>query len=115
MAYAGSQQLEKRLTRIEAKRRSISRGAVYSVNQDGLIISRPRRRGRRVPVRGLFFAVAALIIFKAGLYANLGAGTYVARIDELASGTVIERAGAWVMAADPMTVWVATEVKLMLR
>lgn len=114
MAYEGSQQLEKRLTRIEVKRRSIAKGAVYSVNQDGLIISRPRRTGLRFPMRGLFFAIAALIMFKVGVLAALGAATYADRIDLLNEGTVLERAGAWVMAADPATMWMATQVKLFL-
>jgi hypothetical protein len=114
MAYAGSQHLDKRLTRIEAKRRAISKGAVYSVNQDGLIISRPRRRGLRFPLQGLFFAIAGLMMFKVGLVVVLGTATFAARVESLAEGTVFERAGAWVMTADPATLWVATQMKLLL-
>lgn len=114
MAYAGSQLLDKRLTRIEAKRRSISKGAVYSVNHDGLIISRPRRRGLRFPLQGVFFAIVGLMMFKVGLILALGQGTYAARINILAEGTVFERAGAWVMTADPATLWVAAQINLFL-
>jgi hypothetical protein len=114
MAYAGTQQHTKRLTRIEAKRRAISKGAVYSVNQDGLIIARPRRRGMQLPLRGVFFAFASVILFKVVLLASLGAGTYNSRVAELASGSVFERAGAWAMTADPLTLWTATQVKLLL-
>jgi hypothetical protein len=114
MAYTGSQQLEKRLTRIEVQRRSIAKGAVYSVNQDGLIISRPRRTGLRFPLRGLFFAIAGLLMFKVGVMVALGAATYADRIGTLNDGTVFERAGAWVMTADPATLWMATQVKLFL-
>lgn len=115
MAYAGSQQLEKRLTRIEAKRKALSRGVIYSVNQDGLIIARPRRRGLRRPFHLLFMALAAVIGFKAVLYASLGAVTYNDRIAELAEGSIVERAGAWVMTADQLTVWLATEGQLLLN
>jgi hypothetical protein len=114
MAYAGSQQLEKRVTRIEARRRALSHGVVYSVNQDGLIIARPRRRGMRRPLHLAFFALAGVIAFKAVLYATLGSATYTNRVSELASGTVIEQAGAWVMAADPFTVWIALQGKMLL-
>lgn len=114
MAYTGSQQFDKRLTRIEAKRRSISKGAVYSVNHDGLIISRPRRRGLRFPLRGLFFAIAGLMMFKVGLVVALGTATYATRVGTLADGTVFERFGAWVMAADPSTLWMAMQIKLLL-
>lgn len=114
MAYAGTQQHAKRLTRIEAKRRAISRGAVYSVNHDGLIIARPRRRGMRFPLRGLFFAIASLLMFKVALLSSLGASIYSDRVAELAEGSAFERAGAWVMAADPLTSWAAIQVKLFL-
>lgn len=113
MAYFGSQQLEKRLTQIEVKRRAISKGAVYSVNHDGLIISRPRRRGFRFPLRGLFFAIAGLLMFKIGLVASQGAATYAARIEELAEGTAFARICAWVMTVDPATLWVATQIKML--
>jgi hypothetical protein len=114
MAYSGTQQFDERLTRVEAKRRSISKGAVYSVNHDGLIISRPRRRGLRFPLRGLFVAIVGLMMFKIGLVVALGAATYTSRVGALADGTAFERAGAWVMAADPSTLWVATQIKLFL-
>ncbi|MBU2934856.1 MULTISPECIES: hypothetical protein [Pacificibacter] len=114
MAYSGSQQLEKRLTRIDAKRRSIAKGAVYSVNQDGLIIARPRRTGLRFPLRGVFFAIAGLLMFKVGVLVALGTATYADRIGAWNDGTMLERAGAWVMTADPATQWVAMQVKLLL-
>lgn len=114
MASAGSQQLDKRLTRIEARRRALSQGAVYSVNQDGLIIARPRRRGSRRPVHLLLVALFGMIVFKAVLFATLGAGTYTGRIEALSQGTAIERAGAWIMHADALTVWLAVQGKMFL-
>lgn len=114
MAYAGSQQLNKRLTRIEARRRALSKGVIYSVNQDGLIIARPRRRGLRRPIHLLVVALVGVMLFKVVLYATLGASTYVARVAELAEGTMIERAGAWVMHADDLTIWLALQGKMLL-
>ncbi|PZX11471.1 hypothetical protein [Celeribacter halophilus] len=114
MAQAGSQQLNKRLTRIEARRRALRRGVIYSVNHDGLIIARPRRRGLRRPIHLVFVALAGIILFKAVLYATLGSSTYVARVEDLAAGTAIERAGAWVMQADQLTIWLALQGKMLL-
>lgn len=114
MAYSGSQQFKNRSSRVDATRREISKGANYSVNQDGLIISRPRRSGLRFPLRGLFFAIAGLMMFKAGVVATLGIATYTSRIEALGEGTIFERAGAWVMTADPATLWMALQIKLLL-
>ncbi|WP_417248240.1 hypothetical protein [Celeribacter sp.] len=115
MAYAGSHKFEERLTRIEAKRRKIAKGAIYSVNHDGLIIARPRRRSVRFPVRILFLAIACVFLFKATVLATIGAGNYNARVATLAEGTSAEKAAAWVMSADSATVWLATQLKLVLR
>ena len=114
MAYAGTQNLEKRLTRIEAQRRALSRGAVYSVNHDGLIIARPRRRGMRRPLSVVFCILAGIMAFKAMMYALIGPATYADRVADLQSGTVIEKAGAWLMAADPATVWLAMQINMAL-
>lgn len=114
MAYAGSQQLEKRLTRIEARRRALKHGVVYSVNQDGLIIARPRRRGMRRPLYLVFVALAGVMAFKAVLYAGLGAASYGQRVTELSQGTMVERAAAWIMQADQFTVWLALQGKMLL-
>jgi hypothetical protein len=54
------------------------------------------------------------MMFKIGLVVALGAATYATRVGTLADGTAFERAGAWVMAADPSTLWVATQIKLFL-
>ncbi|RPE67102.1 hypothetical protein EDD53_1506 [Pacificibacter maritimus] len=111
MAYLGAQQLEKRLTRIDVKRRAMAKGAIFSVNHDGLIIARPRRRGPRFPVKGMFLSLLGLMIFKVGLVIVLGASTYGQHVQELAEGSPVERAGAWVMEAGPATLWAAKQVK----
>jgi hypothetical protein len=111
MAYAGSQQLEKRLTRIDAKRRAAAKGVVYSVNHDGLIISRPRRTGLRFPLKGILLSVLGFMMFKVGLVVALGAADYSGYVQKLADGTVTERVGALVMEAGPTTLWTATQVK----
>lgn len=114
MVHSGSQQLKKRLNRIEAHRRALSHGAIYHVNHDGLIVARPRRRGVRRPLHLVFFALAGVILFKAVLFALLGSTSYTDRVSELASGTGVEKAAAWIMAADQITVWLAFQGRLLL-
>ncbi|MCA0044018.1 hypothetical protein [Celeribacter litoreus] len=109
MAYAGSEQLEKRLDRIEAQRDAIKRGTVYSVDHDGTIVARARRRSFRRPLHILVMAIAGLMLFKVVVFAALGPGTYNARVAELQEGSSVERVGAWVMEAGDITVFIATE------
>ncbi len=110
MAYANPT-FNKRLTRLGRKhRRIIDAGAIHSVNHDGLIIARPRRRGLRLPIKGMFLIVAALIGFKVFLLTSLGEIAYAERHDLLAQGTMPERAGAYVMQLDRVTVWIAQEL-----
>ncbi|MEN8887838.1 MAG: hypothetical protein ABF243_03100 [Celeribacter marinus] len=114
MVYAGAKSFEKRLTRIEVQRRKLEHGAVYSVNQDGLIIARPRRHASRNPLRLVFLSLLGVLLFKALVFASLGAVSYNARVATLKEGTLVERAGAWAMTADPATIWVARHSKLLL-
>ncbi|WP_417241695.1 hypothetical protein [Celeribacter sp.] len=113
MAYVGTRSFEKRLTKVEVQRRKLDRGAVYSVNQDGLILARPRRHASRSPLRLVFFTLLGVLLFKALVLASLGTVSYNARVATLQDGTVVERIGAWIMTADPSTVWVAKQGKLL--
>lgn len=67
---------------------------------------RPLPRG--VPLlRGVAFVLATLVGLKATLMHGLPAEVYQSRLAELKQGTVIERVGAFVMAPDPATRWIA--------
>ena len=106
-ASAGDQGFEKRVARIRRRHSKLGRGYLMSVNHDGLVIARRRRRGLRFPVAGVTMAAAAVIGFKAFAFAYLGAGTYNDRIALLAEGTVTERIAAYAMQADPLTTAIA--------
>ena len=95
---------DKRLGRMDRKRRKMARnGVVHSINHDGLIVARARRRAPRFPLKGLFLVFMAVMFFKAFLLASLGERVYDQRVTLLAEGSHIEQAGAWVMQADPLT------------
>lgn len=111
MAAKSAHNFTDRVTRIEVQRRKLARGAVYSVNQDGLIIARPRRHAPRNPLGLVFFSFASVLVFKAVVLAAVGPITYAERVSLLSEGNAVEQFGGWVMQADPATQWLAFEGK----
>ncbi len=107
---------EKRLRAITRRHDRMNRaGVVHSVNHDGLIIAKPRRRALRFPLRGLLLLIAVGFAFKGYLLADLGPATYNDRVGVLQAGTIVEQGGAWLMQADPVTVWSADMINTYLR
>lgn len=101
------QQFSQRMSRITQRHSRLSRGYVTTVAEDGLVVAKPKARGRKATLRGVAIMVAVIFVFKAALYANLGPVEYNARVDGLAEGSLVEQGGAFVMTADPLTVWVS--------
>ena len=58
----------------------------------------------RFPLKGALIVVALLVAFKALLFAQLGAGGYALKVDELRGGSIVEQAGAYIMQEEPVTV-----------
>lgn len=98
---------EKRLRTIVRDHQRLNVGAVHTVRHDGLIVARPRVYNPKFPLRGLILLVASAVLFKAYIYASLGVATYTDRVERLGEGTFIEKAGAWIMQADALTIAVA--------
>jgi len=78
-------------------------GVVHRVGPDGLIRSRPRLIRPAFPLRGALLIVALFMAFKSILFAQMGAGNYVAQVNDLRQGSFVERAGAVLMQEDPLT------------
>ena len=95
-----------RTRRFKRERKRMARGYKTVVRPDGLIVYRPKRSAFSF-VKGLLWLVAGLIAFKAILYSYLGPISFGTRVDKLAEGTLFEQAGAWVMQADPATIYIA--------
>jgi len=102
-----SMPFDRRLKRIVRNHQRMSHGVVHSVNSNGLIVARPRIYNPKFPIKGLLLTVAAMFVFKGFLFASLGAETFNARLAELAAGSTVDKAGAWVMQADTATVAIA--------
>ncbi|MGR3375252.1 hypothetical protein [Salipiger abyssi] len=101
---------DKRQREVTARHRRLAQGYVTKVNRNGTIEHKPIRRVRAsgISVRLALLAGLCFFVFKAFLLAGLGAEEYALRIGHLANGTLIERAGAWLMGADPVTTALAT-------
>ncbi len=111
MADLKQYQFAQRLRRIDAKHRKLARGRVASVSDDGLIVARPQRCIPRPPLRGLFLGLLAFLLFKGFIFAWLGEDAYGERVALLEQGTQVERFGARVMKADPVTIWIASRMR----
>lgn len=98
----------KRLRQIGRRHRRMARnGVVHSINHDGLIIARARRRTPRFPLRGVVILVLAIVLFKGFLHNELGDRVYQQRVAILTEGSWPERVGGWVMQSDAATLWVS--------
>ena len=113
MAHQGAYNLEQRVLRIEAHKSARGR-AVVATSHDELIIARSRRTANHRTLRIIMLTISFGFVFKATMYALLGAATYADRVAQLSAGTFVERACAWVMAADPATIWVAIQIKMLM-
>lgn len=107
MSDSQTQDFDDRLRRINRRNRTLSRGFVLSVSNDGLIVARPESSRLRFPWRVLLLLLVAVIGFKAALLAVIGPEEYAERLARLSNGTAAERMSAYVLHADPVTVWLA--------
>jgi hypothetical protein len=104
-----------RIRKIDRRHRRLAEGFVTSVNHDGLIIAVPKRRRVRVPFAGIALLAIGVIALKGLIHAQLGESSYQQRLASLEAGSTVEQAGAWVMQADPLTLWVSQQVRSLGR
>jgi len=112
-AYDG---FDKRLRRIGRTRARMARGYTSKVSKDGLIVFRPGREKRSgFPLKGLLLLVFGFFCFKALIIAHLGETVFTQRVSTLATGSVIEQGGAFMMQADPVSLTLAQYVRPLVQ
>ena len=111
-SFAG---FEARLKKIDRKRSRLAQGYKGTIGRDGLIVFRPARRQRGIPLRAIVLLVVGFFVFKGMVLAHTGAATYGERIDALKSGTMVEQAGAFLMQSDPVTMGIAQYLRPILK
>ena len=98
--------------RVAKVRRAHSKG--YGMEAAGTLgRSHYTRRSRSSGIRllgPLLMLVAFAFVTKAVLHTRIGAGNYEARIAELTIGSDLDRVGAALMAADPVTVFLSDQL-----
>ena len=104
----------RRLQKISKQRNKLSNGYVTVVNSDGLMVAHPRRTSLRFPWRGVAMIAVLFFVFKGLLMASLGEAEYAERAFSLQAGTPVEQVGGWVMQSDPVTLWIAEQIKSIL-
>ncbi|MEM8979698.1 MAG: hypothetical protein AAGD04_09455 [Pseudomonadota bacterium] len=108
MSYA-SEDFSKSMMQLQRKhkRRSkasgVKRGVMSSVNHDGIVVARSRRKSGESPVLGILFFVGVFMLFKAYTLASDGAEAYGERVESFREGTKMEQTIGWAMQADPVT------------
>ncbi len=105
-----------RLRRLDRKHAKAVHGYTARMRADGLIVVEPRKAVRaRFPGRAIFLFAVSILAFKALLMASLGYESYNFRVAALASGSVLEQAGAWIMTSDPLSIKIAEQLMPYLR
>ena len=111
-SFAG---FEARLKKIDRKRTRLAQGYKGTVSRDGLIVFRPTRRQRGIPLRAIVFLIVGFFVFKGMVMAHTGATIYNQRVDALQTGTLVEQAGAFAMQSDPISIGIAQKLRPFLH
>ncbi|MFN3938514.1 MAG: hypothetical protein ACK4KW_13170 [Gemmobacter sp.] len=78
--------------------------------------SYPRRRLRRIPfVAPLLVLLVFVVLLKGAIHYTLGAALYEKKIALLQAGDPVDRVGAFIMQADPASLWVSDKIARLRR
>ncbi|MEZ5911485.1 MAG: hypothetical protein R3D84_03995 [Paracoccaceae bacterium] len=72
-------------------------------------------RARNGIWRPLLLVALSVVFLKGVIHNQIGADHYNLRVAELAQGSSVDRLGAFVMKADPATLWVSAKVRDLMR
>jgi len=114
MANANHANFSARLREIDQRHQRLASGYVRLEERDGLLVPVEAVKLRRgMPLRGVSLILGMFLVFKGFLLAYLGPVTYANRVGELTGGTLVEKLGGWIMQADPVTHWIASQFSLL--
>jgi hypothetical protein len=114
MTDANHANFSARLREIDQRHKRLAAGYVRLEERNGLLVPVEGVKLRRgMPLRGISLALGMFLVFKGFLLAYLGPVTYANRVGTLDSGTIVEQMGGWIMRADPITHWIATQLNML--
>lgn len=82
-----------------------------TIDRDGYIVLRGRRPGINFPWTGLILLAAAFFGVKGATMATLGYDYYASSVGHMTPANLVERAGIWTIEPDPISRWVAVQIK----
>ncbi|PSL19981.1 hypothetical protein [Shimia abyssi] len=82
-----------------------------AVNRDGYVIVRGAGRQRSFPWMGLAMVAVAFFGIKGAMIASYGPEFYTQKVARLDGASKVEQVAAWTMRPDPMSRWVAVQIK----
>lgn len=106
---------EQRCRTVRRKHLRMAGGYVTRLDRSGVILQTPGQRARPAVGRALMLALVGALGMKALILAGMGADAYEAKRADLVHGNGVERAGALLMAVDPLTARVAQRLGPHLR
>jgi hypothetical protein len=103
-----------RISRIQAAK---SGGRAVAVTYDfAEPIPQRKPQSRRLQyIKPIFLAVLLALMVKGAIHYKVGAATYDQRVEALAAGDGVDLVGAWLMQADPATLFVSDFIREMTR
>ena len=97
----------KRQAGIRKKHERMAKGYVNKLNRNGVIEQKPDSKSGSILLRMMVLGAICVFGFKVFLLAGLGTEAYGETLSALETGSAVERAGAWVMQADPVSLQLA--------
>lgn len=115
MPDANMEDFYRRMDRINRHHRKLSRGHKIVVGKDGLIEAQPRTLSGSIPWRGILFALIVVMGAKGWMHSSIGAAAYDARVATMATGSAMSKTGAFILTADPVTLWVSGAINSLTK
>jgi len=96
-------EFHRRLSALSRKHAAMSQGYKTTLRSDGLVLAKPKSRKLRILWRPVLVMAVLVTMFKVYVLVSLGPQDYAARVARLEQGSDVERVGAVLMTADPVT------------
>lgn len=108
MTDPNKSRFEKRLAGL-AEKSDPNKRVKKVVTESGLIVDVVKSNHRvKFPVRSLLIAVLLFVCLKGAIFAQLGQGEYLSRVEQLKTGNSIEVTAAFLLNADQITTMMGT-------
>ncbi|KPA20122.1 hypothetical protein shim_36200 [Shimia sp. SK013] len=99
-----------KIYRQQAKTGRLGRKAV-AIDRSGYVIVKGKANRRSFPWTGLMMVMVAFFAIKGVMIAQFGPDFYSQNVARMADASVAEQAAAWTMSPDPISRWVALQLK----